>query len=203
MPFTTPSPPDPAALALLQANAAAASELVARIRAGDASAESELVARYRRGVHFLLRELARDPADAEDLEQETFRLAIEKVRAGELREPEKLVGFLRSLARNLFLGEQRRRRKVVDVDEVVLPAGSNADPFEQTRRQQDAVVLRQVLAELDQPRDREILLRFYLQEDDRDSICLDMGLTEEHFHRVIHRARNRFRSLLEKSSLRR
>lgn len=196
------APPPPADPALLQAKAAAASALVARIRAGDADAESELISRYRRGVHFLLRELAREPADAEDLEQETFRLAIEKVRAGELREPEKLVGFLRSLARNLFIGEQRRRRKVVDVDDVVLPADSRASPFEETRRHEDAAALRQLLGELDQPRDREILLRFYLQEEDRQRICSDLRLTEEHFHRVIHRARNRFRSLVEKTSLR-
>jgi RNA polymerase sigma-70 factor (ECF subfamily) len=192
------SPQPPTDLALLRDKALAAAELVARIRAGDAKAETELIERYRRGVSFLLRELTRDVADAEDLEQETFRLALEKVRAGELREPEKLVGFLRSLARNLFLGEQRRRKKQVDVDDVPL-ADSRLDPFERTRRHEDSAVLRQLLTELEQERDREILLRFYLEEQERDRVCRELGLTEEHFHRVIHRARNRFRVLLEKS----
>src|SRR5262245_50036510 len=89
-------------------------ELVHRIVSGDPAAETELVQRFSRAVSFLLRRLARDEAAAEDLYQETFRLVIEKVRRGELREPERLPGFVSSMARNLFLGSVRRsgrRRK--------------------------------------------------------------------------------------------
>ncbi|HKD10487.1 MAG TPA: sigma factor, partial [Thermoanaerobaculia bacterium] len=76
-------------------------DLASRIRIGDRQAEAELVARYQRGVTLLLRRSAGDPSLAEDLAQETFRIALEKIRRGDLREPEKLAGFLCSLARNL------------------------------------------------------------------------------------------------------
>jgi RNA polymerase sigma-70 factor, ECF subfamily len=46
-------------------------------------------------------------------------------------------------------------------------------------------------------RDREILVRFYLDDEERETICRELGLSEEHFNRVIFRARNRFRELLE------
>jgi hypothetical protein len=47
-------------------------------------------------------------------------------------------------------------------------------------------------------RDRELLRRFYLNDESRDRICQDLELTSEHFNRVIFRARNRFRELLER-----
>ena len=83
-------------------------DLVQRILSGDPEAESELVQRFSRALRFLLGRLTRDEAAAEDLYQETFRLVIEKVRRGELREAERLPGFVSSLARNLFLGSVRR-----------------------------------------------------------------------------------------------
>jgi hypothetical protein len=46
-------------------------------------------------------------------------------------------------------------------------------------------------------RDREVLVRFYLDDQDREKICRELGLSEEHFNRVIFRARNRFRELVE------
>ena len=47
-------------------------------------------------------------ADADDLHQETFRVVLEKVRAGELREPEKLPGFIRQIAKNLCIADYRK-----------------------------------------------------------------------------------------------
>ena len=41
-------------------------------------------------------------------------------------------------------------------------------------------------------------MRFYLDDEDKDAICRALGLSYEHFNRVIFRARNRFRELLER-----
>jgi len=46
-------------------------------------------------------------------------------------------------------------------------------------------------------RDRDLLMRFYLHDEDKALICRELNLSEEHFNRVIFRARNRFRELLE------
>ena len=83
-------------------------DLVRRIRGGDPAAEAELVSRFGEGLAFLLRRWTRDSATAEDLYQETFRLALEKIRSGEVREPDRLAGFLRSLAKNLSIHHYRR-----------------------------------------------------------------------------------------------
>jgi len=89
-------------------DARSGADLVSRIRAGDRRAEEELVGRYGRGVAIIIRREVRQAAAAADLTQETLRIALEKIRRGDLREPEKLSGFICGLARNLAIGHHRR-----------------------------------------------------------------------------------------------
>jgi hypothetical protein len=48
------------------------------------------------------------------------------------------------------------------------------------------------------PRDREVLVRFYLNEEPQDQICALMGLTETQFRLIKARAKVRFRELGQK-----
>ena len=48
------------------------------------------------------------------------------------------------------------------------------------------------------PRDRDVLDRFYLRDQDKARICKELGLTPANFDRVISRARIRLRELLAK-----
>jgi RNA polymerase sigma-70 factor (ECF subfamily) len=176
-------------------------ELVHRILSGDPAAEADLVQRFSRALTFLSRRLTRDDAAAEDLYQETFRLVIEKVRGGELREPEKLPGFVSSMARNLFLGSIRRsgrRRKWQGEPEAAETAPDPA-PGQLTKllAQERAATVRRVLAELRNDRDREILSRYYIADETKETICRDLELTDLHFNRVLFRARQRYKELFE------
>lgn len=55
--------------------------------------------------------------------------------------------------------------------------------------------MRQVIQELGTSRDRDILLRFYIAEEDKDRISADFGLSSLQFNRVLHRARERYREI--------
>ena len=55
--------------------------------------------------------------------------------------------------------------------------------------------MKRVLSEMPSDRDRQILFRFYIAEDEKDSICRDLDLTSLHFNRVLFRARERYRDL--------
>jgi RNA polymerase sigma-70 factor, ECF subfamily len=174
-------------------------ELVRRILAAEPDAEREMVERYSRGVRFLLLELTRDPARADDLHQETFRLVIEKVRGGELREPEKLTAFIRQLARNLFIAEYRHNvKRPTDGGDEALAASPDPspDPLRRVLDRENAAIVRRLLAELEPRRDREILLRYFVAEHPKDEICADLELSSLHFNRVLHRARLRLKDLL-------
>jgi RNA polymerase sigma-70 factor (ECF subfamily) len=45
-------------------------------------------------------------------------------------------------------------------------------------------------------RDRTLLMRFYIDEEEKEKICLELNLSSLHFNRVIFRARRRFKELL-------
>jgi RNA polymerase sigma-70 factor (ECF subfamily) len=177
-------------------------DLVHRIVSGDPAAEAELVQRFSRALSFLSRRLARDEAAAEDLYQETFRLVIEKVRGGELREPEKLPGFVSSMARNLFLGAVRRsgRRQKWHGDPEATETAPDPAPGQLTKllAQERAATVRRVLAELGNDRDREILSRYYIADENKEDICRDLELSDLHFNRVLFRARQRYKELFER-----
>ncbi len=182
-----------------------AAGLVRRIRGGDRSAEDEMIARYSRGVLFLLRRLSGGSDLAEDLHPETFRVVLERLRGPGLEDPGRLVGFIQGTARHLFLGENRKRlRRKTDAAGESLPDGADPLPsqLESTVRDERARLVRQMLAELEPERDRRVLYRFYLAEEDKDRICVDLGLSAKHFNRVLYRARQRFKRLLEGSALR-
>jgi len=177
-------------------------ELVRRIVSGDPAAEAELVQRFSRALSFLARRLTRDEAAADDLYQETFRLVIEKVRGGELRQPERLPGFVSSMARNLFIGSARRgtRRQKWHGDSAATETAPDPAPGQLTRllARERAATVRHVLAELKNDRDREILSRYYIAGEDKEDICRDLDLTDLHFNRVLFRARQRYKELFER-----
>jgi RNA polymerase sigma-70 factor, ECF subfamily len=176
-----------------------AAALVERVRSGAPGAEEELVQRFGRGISAVLRRSTRTAAVAQDLYQDTFRLAIEKIRRGEIREPAKLAGFLCSLARNLavdhYRGEARHKQEPL---EAVQRSDSAPGPLERLLTQEKASLVRQVIGELDGERDRELLFRFYIAEEDKERLCEELGLTSLHFNRVLFRARQRYKELYER-----
>jgi RNA polymerase sigma-70 factor (ECF subfamily) len=189
----TPETPEPSAWT-------DAAELVQRILRGDSEAEAEFVRRYRRGVMVIVTKAGRGRVPVEDLCQDVLATAIKKVRARAIRDPERLSGFVAGLARMVVMDYVRKERSRGAIEARMPPALGVQAPEAVNRllQQEQAAMVRAVLAELESDRDREILFRFYLADDDKQRICRDLGLTAVHFHRVLFRARERFRELYRK-----
>ncbi|HEX6863089.1 MAG TPA: sigma-70 family RNA polymerase sigma factor [Thermoanaerobaculia bacterium] len=174
--------------------------LVERIRTGDPGAETELVGQYRNGLSYLLRKVTGNPVLSEDLLQDTFRVALRRIRAGELREPEKLGGFLRQTAKNLARAERRRGGRWESMEDGVPdPVDQAESQLAQVIRTEEAGLVRRVLRELRSMRDRQLLYRFYIAEEEKEEICRDLGLSSLNFNLVLFRARERFRKLVEEA----
>jgi RNA polymerase sigma-70 factor (ECF subfamily) len=176
-----------------------AADLVGRIAHGDAAAETELWNRYSRGLLFLLRRRTGDPDLADDLRQETFRIALEKLRTGELEEPGRLAAYLRGIAVNLVMSDWRKRaRRNTEPDSEIIAeaADVSSNPMDEASRQQIAVAVGGLLDELRTTRDRQILRRYYVDEADKAQICGELDISQTHFNRVLFRAKQRFRTLL-------
>jgi RNA polymerase sigma-70 factor, ECF subfamily len=171
--------------------------LVRRIRAGETAAERELVERFSRGIRAILRTVARDAAVSDDLHQETLRVLLERLRAGEVRTPAQLPAFVASLARNLATRHYQRARKVAEDSTLRLARLEDQEPdaLERMSRAEEVRLVRQVLEELPVERDRDLLRRFYLGQESKERIQADHGLSSLQFNRVLHRARKRFQEL--------
>jgi RNA polymerase sigma-70 factor (ECF subfamily) len=174
--------------------------LATRIAAGEARAEARLVELYGRVVAIILDRHTGGRPEAEDLYQETFQTALEKLRRSELREPAKLPGFLARIARNLAIEHYRKRaRRRTEGDSGVLRVAVARGPgqLDVLLDSEWAALVRRLIEELDTSRDREILFRLYVAEEEKEKIAADLGLSSLQFNRVVHRARQRFKTLYE------
>lgn len=175
-------------------------DLVSRIEAGDRLAESELVERYSTGVRLILLKRTGNAQLASDLCQDTFVVALRKLRAGELKNRQSLAAFVRQIAVNLSIDHYRKERRYIhQSDGMISRHLSHKD--QQSQKIDDNTVrmaIEGALEQLAMPRDREILRRFYLADEDKEQICMDMDLTSAHFDRVLYRARQRMRELINK-----
>lgn len=177
-----------------------AAALVERIGQGDRDAEGELVERYSRGLLALLTARTGDRELAKDLRQDTYCIALEKLRNDRLAEPERLSAYLSGIARNLVIGDVRkksRRKTTSDTDFLQHCSDETPGQFQQVSRAQVARLVRRLLDELPVERDRELLTRFYVYDQDKELICEELELDSLHFNRVLFRAKKRLRELVE------
>src|SRR5215213_5893915 len=91
-------------------------QLVLTARRGDKRAFVEIVARHQAMVCGIAFGILNDFAASEDAAQEAFLTAWRKFH--ELREPERLRGWLGRIARNAALGHLRRQRGSEPLDEI-------------------------------------------------------------------------------------
>jgi len=174
--------------------------LVARIAAGDPSAETEFVLAFQAGVRALVRRHAR-PADPiiDDLVQDVLHTLILRLRDNALHDAATLPAYVRSTVVFVVTAEYRKRGRRGENDSDPPSPDDLPDPDQpdhHARREQLRGSVNRVLAELVVERDREVLRRYYLKEEDRDTVCAALAIEPDHFHRVLHRARARMKELL-------
>ncbi len=174
------------------------SELVSRIGTGDAAAETELVEQYATGVKLMLLKKTGCPQLSNDLCHETMIVILRKLRAGGLKDSNKLPAYIQQTAAFICIDHYRKEKKyVTGTDGIIslqLPHYDKKGKY--VDRQKVAYLVEELLDQLSVERDREMLRRFYLYEEDKAGICEDLDLTPAHFDRVLFRARQRVRELL-------
>ena|SRR5258708_7766680 len=164
-------------------------EVVHRIRRGEEEGVEDLYAELSQGVCArLFRNI--DAQSVEDRIHEVLVIVLEAIRNDDLRDPLRLMGFIRTVARRQVAAHlrgtiaQRRRFASVDVE-----ASAPRDQSPEARsvlRERVAGVQKRMLRL--KARDREILERFYLLEQDPNQICVEMSLTETQFRLYKSRA---------------
>lgn len=171
--------------------------LVTRIRDKEAGALEELYRVFSKGIrYYLCRHLG--PQELDDKVHDTFLIVVQSIQGGGLREPEKLMGFVRTVVRRqvagFIAGAVQSRREFADLELGVTIADGGANPEQRVLSEERADVMMKVLRGISR-RDREILTRFYLYEQPQAQICEEMDLTETQFRLLKSRAKTRFAEL--------
>jgi len=184
----------------LESQADIARKLAIRIGEGDAVAESELVERYSTGIKLVLFKRTRNQQLAQDLCQDTFVIALQKLRSGQVRNPASLAAFLRQTAVNLSIEHFRKEKRYITQEDgiISLQTAPRDRKVENIDHQHARTLLDGVIGQLGQLRDQEILRRFYLLDQDKPRICDSLKLSAAHFDRVLYRARKRMGEMIDK-----
>ena len=173
------------------------SQLVDRIRAGDPAGMEQLYGIFVKGVRFFLwRQLG--PQDLDDKVHDVFLIITQSIQRGELREPDRLMGYVRTVVRRQVAAHidsaVQARRNLQSIDPAMTLSDHQPDPERKVIEQENQDVALRMLGGLPK-RDREVLVRFYLQEQSAEEICRDLKLTETQFRLIKSRAKARYGEL--------
>lgn len=177
---------------------------VTKTRALERTEVEALIASQYPGLRLLILGRTRNPALCNDLLQEAVATTWEKWLAGKIARPDQIAGYVYQVAMNLLRNHRRsfaeRPDKRVDPDHAdALMAEESADTALADSMAEQIRVLLEELPE----RDRFVVKRFYLDEQDKESICREWGgLSALQFDKVIHRARGRLRTLFQQAGFR-
>jgi RNA polymerase sigma-70 factor (ECF subfamily) len=181
MPSQNPeSPPDEAALAQRVGQATPDT---------DSEAEAELCRRLAPRVRLYGLRHLRDEAAAADLMQQVMLLMIERLRAGALREPERLASFVFGICRMVVLDLKRghaRRERLLDIyGEALLPPEASPPNLDQKR-------LAHCLECLPE-RERTVLLLSFYDDMPADTLARELDLSPANVRVIRHRGLARLR----------
>jgi RNA polymerase sigma-70 factor (ECF subfamily) len=157
----------------------------------DTAAFGELVQRYQGQVRGCLRQLTRDPAEADDLAQDTFIRAWDKLATYSGKG--KFAAWLLKLAYNVFLGARRKaasRKRLGEALASEAQAGDAAVVMPQGEVAADLPVFMAALSE----EERAVMVMGFVygfsHAEISDATGMPVGTVKSH----IHRARNRLRA---------
>jgi len=177
-------------------------EYLDRLRDGDRSTEQHFVAYFEQLLRIKLRARLLPPDTVNELSQETFTRVIAALRSqNSIRQPERFGSFVNSVCNNVLMEFYRsisraqplepyhleKTDKVLDIEDAVVS------------QEEQAEVLR-ILKSLPK-RDRRLLRAIFLEEKDKDEVCVIFHVDREYLRVLIHRAKDRFRAVYVKNHM--
>ncbi len=167
------------------------------VKKGNVQAFSFLIDKYQNLVYTLALKLLKKPEDAEEMAQDTFVKAFQKIDTYEGKS--KFSTWLYSITYNACISELRKRRvefssfddrQISDSDEMKMH-----DYYRETKKEDQEKYLNLALSKL-QEDDQVLVTLYYFENQSMDEISVITGLTVSNIKVKIHRARKRMYSLL-------
>jgi RNA polymerase sigma-70 factor (ECF subfamily) len=170
-------------------------DLAGRVQDGDRAAEAELFRRLAPRVRLYGLRHLRDSAAADDLVQDVMLLTFDSLRAGKVRERERLASFVLGTCRRVVIdirrGAARRDRLLEHFGPGLAPAAAASDAAAPLDLERLGHCL-QRLAE----RERAVVVLSFYSERGSDEIAAELGLSPGNVRVVRHRALTRLRDCM-------
>jgi RNA polymerase sigma-70 factor, ECF subfamily len=166
--------------------------IVSLIQQGDSRGEEMLYSILSRGMRFLaIHKLG--PEDGLECFHDTVLILIARIREGALQEPAALFGYARTILMRGVMDrfEKRRRLSTEDLESVgfAIP-DPRSTPDQILEAEERVAVMRKALLSL-RPNEREVLTRFYLQEQSPERIQQEMKLTSTQYRLLKSRSKQK------------
>jgi RNA polymerase sigma factor (sigma-70 family) len=186
----------------MNAQASDNSQLVALSLGGDHEAFRDIVERYQNIVCALAFSACGNAAKSEDLTQETFLIAWQRLR--ELQEPANLKAWLCGIVRNLARNMARKRIPatfagvaIEDAEDAgVDPVDDASSPHDQAADREEAGIVEQALFALPD-KYREPLVLFYREDQSIKNVAEAMDLSQDAVRQRLSRGRSMLRDQME------
>ena len=163
-------------------------DLVENVRLSKPAALEELYGLVKNFTFFLMRQLGAD--DLQDSLHDIFLAVVQAIRAGKLRNPERLTAFVTAVTRfhtytQIDIRVRNRNRNIV-VDGMDVPDSTNLE--QRVYRKQKLRLVREMLHAMT-PLDREVICRFYLEDHPKEQMGRDGKLTPNQFRNIKSQAK--------------
>jgi RNA polymerase sigma-70 factor (ECF subfamily) len=166
-------------------DAAIARAIAAAAPRVDKKAEAELYRRLAPRVRLYGLRHLRNAHAADDLMQQVLLMTLERVRAGKLRQPEKLASFVLGMSRMVVL---EARRGTARREELLHIYGDSSEPMDHPeQRDLDEAKLSGCLGQLAE-RERSVLVMGFFADKSADAVARELGLTPANVRVIRHRA---------------
>ena len=168
-------------------------ELVRQVGAGDREAEAEFCRRMAPRIRLYGLRHLRDAHAAEDLTQQVLITTLEALRAGRLREPEKLASFVLGTSRMTVLDlhrSTRRKERLLEQFGADLPAA-----VESFIPRLDHDLLTRCVQSLKE-RERSIVVMTFYDEQTGADVAGFLGVSEANVRVIRHRALHQLRDCM-------
>ena len=173
-------------------------ELIRQTLAGDTSAFDQLVKTHRRTIYVLVFSYIKNPADAEDLTQQIFIRAYERLAT--LREWDRFLPWLQQIAHNACKDWLRRRSDSTTDFEAVNDADfaeTAPSPEEIALKCEVKAVVREAIGALTET-DRKLIEGRYIEGASYDQLQVESGLSYAAIANRLKRAKQQMRRRIEK-----
>jgi len=163
------------------------SDVVAAVVAGDPDGLAKAYDKYAAPLYTYCKSLLREPADAADAVQDTFLIAA--TRLAGLRDRDRLRPWLYAVARNESLRRIRSRAATTALEEAQDVTDENADIGGDAERAELRALMRAAVRGLN-PADQEVVELQLRQGLDAAEIADVLGVSRNHAHALVSRARD-------------